>query len=121
MLRWSATRHGATAVVASDSLIAQHVLQTARALGLSVPRDLSLVSFDDPAWMSLTDPPITVMAQPTHDIGAQAARMLIRRLTGPNEPPRSVVLEQQLIERASVAAPAAVAPGARAYSGPSDG
>lgn len=95
--------HQATAIIASDSLIAQHVLHAARREGLRVPDDLSLVTFDNPSWTSLSDPPVTVMAQPIHEIGATAARLLIRRLEGWSEPYQRIVLQQQLILRASVA------------------
>ncbi len=98
-----ALEHRATAIIASDSLIAQHVLHATRRNGLNVPEDLSLVSFDDPPWTALSDPPITVMAQPIHEIGATATRLLIRRLEGRSEPYQRVVLEQHLIVRGSVA------------------
>ena len=71
---------GITAIVSSDSLIALGVFRVARALGRSIPRDLSLVAFDDADWTGVTTPGVTVMAQPIHEIGAEAARILIRRI-----------------------------------------
>ena len=97
---------GITAIVSSDSLIALGVFRVARALGRSIPRDLSLVAFDDADWTGVTTPGVTVMAQPIHEIGAEAARILIRRIGGDGAPPVTRVLEQHLIERESVARPA---------------
>jgi len=94
---------GITAIVASDSLIALSVFRAARALGRQIPRDLSLVAFDDADWTAVTTPAVTVMAQPIHEIGAEAARLLLRRIGGDGAPPVTRVLEQHLIERESVA------------------
>ena len=44
---------------------------------------------------------ITVVAQPTYEIGRQAAKLLLRRIDGEKFPPRHVVLRAELIERAS--------------------
>lgn len=95
--------HRVTAVVASDSLIALAVFRAARALGRDIPRDLSLVAFDDADWTAVTTPAVTVMAQPIHEIGAEAARLLLRRIGGDGAPPVTRVLKQHLIERESVA------------------
>ena len=96
-----------TAIVASDSLIALGVFRAARALDRRIPDDLSLVGFDDADWTGVTTPGVTVMAQPIHEIGAEAARLLIRRIRGDGGPPVATVLEQRLIARDSVAPPRA--------------
>lgn len=96
----------ATAVIASDSLVALAVFRAARSRGVAIPDELSLVTFDDADWTSLTTPGVTVMSQPIHAIGAEAARLLIRRIGGDGSPPVTRVLEQHLVERESVAPPA---------------
>jgi LacI family transcriptional regulator len=96
---------GITAIVASDSLIALAVFRIARALGRRIPEGLSLVAFDDADWTGATTPAITVMAQPIHEIGAEAARLLIRRIGGDGRPPVTRVLDQHLIARESIAEP----------------
>lgn len=95
----------ATAIIASDSLVALAVFRTIRELGLEIPRDVSLVSFDDADWTAITTPAITVMAQPIYEVGAEAARMLLRRIAGDRGPAAQVRLPQSLLERASVAPP----------------
>lgn len=96
---------GVTAIVSSDSLIALGVFRVARELGLRIPDDLSLVAFDDADWTGVSTPGITVMSQPIHAIGVEAARLLIRRIQGDGAPPVLRVMEQQLVIRESVAAP----------------
>jgi len=97
---------GITAIVSSDSLIALGVYRAALALDRRIPDDLSLVAFDDADWTGVSTPAITVMSQPIHEIGAEAARLLIRRIRGDGAAPVMRVLDQQLIRRESVAPPA---------------
>ncbi len=79
-------------------------LQAARECGLSVPSDLSLVAFDDTSWATFLEPPLTTIGQPTHALGAAAAELLIDRVeeryTGIA---RSIVLQPELMDRASIA------------------
>jgi LacI family transcriptional regulator len=101
----SLVEEGITAIVASDSLIAQAAFRTLRGLGREIPGDVSLVAFDDADWTSLSAPAITVMAQPIHEIGAEAARLLVRRIAGDRAATEHLVLPQRLIERESIAPP----------------
>ncbi|MCB8883383.1 LacI family DNA-binding transcriptional regulator [Acidisoma cellulosilytica] len=92
-----------TAVLASDSLIALEVLRATKALGLTIPGDLSLVSFHDADWTSAVTPAVTVLAQPAYALGQAAVGMLIERIEGLIAPPRRVELPMRLIVRESVA------------------
>jgi len=92
----------ATAVVASDGLIALSVLGAIQELDLSIPRDVSFLMYDDFAWTRLTTPPLTVIAQPVYDMGVAAATALIRQIEGRKTPDAAPVLRAQLIQRGSV-------------------
>jgi LacI family transcriptional regulator len=94
-----------TAVFTSDSLLALGVLQAVRAAGLSVPRDLSLVSFDNPPWSDALEPPLTVVDQPAYEMGAVAARRLVRRVQGDTLPAETIRLDSAWVERGSIASP----------------
>ncbi|WP_285250854.1 LacI family DNA-binding transcriptional regulator [Pseudarthrobacter sp. fls2-241-R2A-168] len=72
----------ATAVVASDGLIALSVVEAIQELGLSIPADVSFLMYDDFPWTRLTSPPLTVIAQPVYNMGAAAAKALIRQMEG---------------------------------------
>ncbi|MCJ7995730.1 LacI family DNA-binding transcriptional regulator [Rhizobium cremeum] len=91
-----------TAIIASDSVIGLEVFRVTRELGLILPDDLSLVSFHDADWTSVTSPPVTVVQQPVYQLGEAAARLLVGRLKGETGEGRRVVLDTRLIERASV-------------------
>jgi LacI family transcriptional regulator len=90
-------------------------LRALRAAGLSYPDDVSLVGFDDNAWAAVMEPPLTMIAQPVHQLGAKAAEVLLDILGGA-EPAREMhTLRSRLIRRASVAPP----PGTPRVSGSS--
>jgi DNA-binding LacI/PurR family transcriptional regulator len=71
---------GATAVLAYGAMWAVRLLQTARAEGLSIPRDLALATFNDDA--STHELGITTIAWPTVELGSEAARVLVGRMQG---------------------------------------
>jgi LacI family transcriptional regulator len=96
--------HRPTAIIASDSIIGLEVFKAHRELGLNIPGDLSLVSFHDADWTSVTTPPVTVVRQPVYELGATAARLLVERLNGEDWAARKVVLKNEVVERASTRA-----------------
>ena len=76
-----------------------------RRRGLRIPTDVSLVGFDDVPWMEMVDPGITVVDQPTLELGRRAARLLLRRLHGPMLAPAVEILQPHLVERGSTGPP----------------
>lgn len=92
-----------TAIIASDSVIGLEVFKVCREIGLGIPEDLSLVSFHDADWTSVTTPPVTVIRQPVYQLGETAATLLVQRLTGNGAETGRIVLKTEIIERASVA------------------
>jgi LacI family transcriptional regulator len=98
---------GPTAVFAANNQLAEQAWQVVRNRGLVLPDDLSLVGFDDVPWMAMVEPGITVVEQPTLELGRCAARLLLRRLQGPALEPAVECLETSLIVRGSSARHAA--------------
>ena len=86
-----------------NSLIAEGALQAIRERNLSIPDDIALVSFDETTWSSLVQPAITLIAQPTYEIGKTAAELLIQRIADPSRPTRQVILKGKLLVRGSSA------------------
>lgn len=77
------------------------MLQAARALGLAVPGQLSVVGTDDVPAAAHAVPPLTTVRQPFLAKGRRAARLL----TAGETPATTTVLPVRLIERASTAPP----------------
>jgi len=71
-----------TGVLAMSDMAAIGVLNAARAAGVRVPVDLSVVGFDDIPLSAWTNPPLTTVRQPIVEKGRLAARMLIERMHG---------------------------------------
>jgi LacI family transcriptional regulator len=92
-----------TAILATDSLVALSTLTAAVRAGLSIPRDLSLMTFDSSPWSEAFHPALSVVSQPVQELGERATAMLIERAEGYAEPPREIQLQSTLIERESTA------------------
>jgi LacI family transcriptional regulator, fructose operon transcriptional repressor len=86
-----------------NSLIAEGALRAIRERDLMIPDDIALVTFDETTWSSLVQPAITLIAQPTYEIGKTAAELLIQRIADPGRPTRKVILNGQLLLRGSSA------------------
>lgn len=90
------------ALLVSSHLMTVGALKAIRERGLQVPKDIAVIGFDDLPWVSLFDPPLTVVYQPAYDIGARATRMLMARLSGRAEDPvQRIVLGTRLVHRKS--------------------
>ncbi|WP_418115085.1 LacI family DNA-binding transcriptional regulator [[Actinomadura] parvosata] len=92
----------ATALIASDSLIGQVVLGALQEQDLRIPDDVSVLMYDDQPWARLVTPPITVVAQPTYDIGYAAGTRLAALIGGATNPPPLPPLPATLIRRGSI-------------------
>jgi LacI family transcriptional regulator len=100
-----ARRDHPTAVFAANNLLAEGVWRAANDLGLRVPDDLSIVSFDDAQWMSMVTPGITAVVQDTVALGEAAVDRLLARIEDPDAAPVTAVFEAQIHPRGSTAAP----------------
>jgi LacI family transcriptional regulator len=94
-----------TAILASDSILTLGALLAFRRLGLRNPDDISLVGFDDPEWAEIVDPPLTVVRQPVHEIGAKSCELLLHRIANPDLAPARHTLRGELVHRASIGPP----------------
>ena len=98
-----------TAIFAGNDILALGVIRGAWDCGLRVPEDLSVCGFDDIAMAEVTIPSLTTVHQPKYEIGAESARLLLRKVRGE---PREVVhrvLETEIVLRDTVArGPAAI-------------
>lgn len=89
------------AIFTSNSLLTAGVYQAARDSKLKIPNDIAVVGFDETTWGALVDPPVTVIAQPTEEIGRTATELLFQRIQEPSRPSKTVVLKGSLIARES--------------------
>ncbi|GAA1598442.1 LacI family DNA-binding transcriptional regulator [Kribbella hippodromi] len=92
-----------TAIFAGSDEVALGVLEAARARGLRVPEDLSLVGFDDTEVARLASPPLTTVRQPLREMGAVALRTALQLAAGEQVASHHVELATSLIVRGSAA------------------
>ena len=91
-----------TALFAGNNFIAIGVMKALYEGGVRVPEDMSVVAFDDLPLGLLVQPFLTVVAQPAYDMGYRATKLLLKRITHPDETsPEEIVLPTQLLVRQS--------------------
>ncbi|WP_122464944.1 MULTISPECIES: LacI family DNA-binding transcriptional regulator [Brevundimonas] len=94
-----------TAILAANDESALAVLSVAHDLGISVPGQLSIISFDDTPGVRSAIPPMTAIRQPIAAMAARAAEMLIARSRGEEPDLSDPKMPHRLVERASTAPP----------------
>jgi LacI family fructose operon transcriptional repressor len=89
------------AILTSNSLLAAGALRAFRESNKAVPEEIAFASFDETIWTKLIVPTITVIQQPTYEIGRTATELLIKRIEDPTRSNREVILRAKLIIRQS--------------------
>ena len=109
---------GVTGIVCASDPLALGAIRAVRRAGLDVPRDVSVVGFDDSALMNATDPPLTTVRQPIDPMGRAAIEMLVSGIRGVAVPQDELLFEPELVVRGSTG-PAPASSGATSrFSGP---
>ena len=96
-----------TAIFAANDEMAIGAIVAAKGLGLRVPRDVSLVGFDDIEFAAAYDPSLTTVHQPRREMGAAAMALLADLLEGRRPEAPEIALPHEVIVRDS-AGPAPV-------------
>ncbi len=92
-----------TAIIASSGDMALATLDVAKALGFSVPEDVSLISFDNTPKVRFIDPPLTVIDQPIAETASCAVELIIEAKKTGNSPAVPTIVHGTLIVRGSTA------------------
>jgi alanine racemase len=92
---------GATGFVCGSDLMALGVVRAARSRGLDVPRDISVVGYDDSPLMAFVDPPLSTVRQPIAEMGAAAVHALVDAIRNVDERRSELIFRPELVVRAS--------------------
>jgi LacI family transcriptional regulator len=96
----------ATAIVCCvPNSVTAGVLEFLRSRSLSVPRDVSLIAFDESELASVKPPRLTVISRPLEEIARNASRMVTTRLANPELPPRVAIVQMTLHVQESTSSP----------------
>jgi LacI family transcriptional regulator, repressor for deo operon, udp, cdd, tsx, nupC, and nupG len=111
-------REGVTGIICGSDVLALGAIRAVRRAGLTVPADVSVVGFDDSAFMTCTDPPLTTVRQPIESMSKAAVELLVSQLEGASVFPDELLFEPELVVRGSTGpAPAQAAEPASAQAG----
>ncbi|HEX5039775.1 MAG TPA: GntR family transcriptional regulator [Candidatus Limnocylindria bacterium] len=94
-------RQRPTAVFTLHDYLAADVLEAATEIGLRVPEELAVASFDDDPPAALLPVPLTAVRQPREQLGRMAAQLLVDRIEGRRSETARIVLPTQLVVRRS--------------------
>lgn len=86
-------------VIASNDIVASAVLHEAHRLGKRVPQDLQIIGFDDIPLSSLLSPSLSTIRQPAHDMGREAAGLLIKLIEQDKVEDKIIQLPVSFVER----------------------
>jgi LacI family transcriptional regulator len=91
-----------TAIFASNGLSSRHALHALATLGIQIPDEIAFIGFDDFELANILRPALTVVRQPTQQLGHEAAKLLFARLHGaPDAPAEKRLLPVELVIRRS--------------------
>ncbi len=94
-----------TALVVADDLMALGVLNTLDEMGIKVPEDISIISFNNVLVSEMSRPPLTSVDINIFDLGFEAARSLIQKIENPKEPIKRIIIPHQIVKRFSCSYP----------------
>ena len=92
------------AIICGNDYTAAVLIRSLHNIGVSVPRSLRVVGFDDVHYATLVSPPLTTMHQPCREIATMAFKSMLSRIADPTLPTRTILLTPQLVVRESCGA-----------------
>lgn len=90
-----------TALLVVDDLMSLESLRTVYAMGLTIPDNLSIVSFNNALFAELSNPPLTSIDINIFDLGIEAVKNLIEKIENPKDPTKRIIIPHRLIKRSS--------------------
>ncbi len=96
-------RQGVTGIVCASDPLALGAVRAVRRAGLSVPDDVSVIGYDDSAFMTCTDPPLSTVRQPIEAMGRAAVDLLAAEIAGGRGNHGELFFEPELVVRGSTA------------------
>jgi len=94
-----------TAVIAANDMMMLGAMQEFKEAGLQIPKDISLIGFDDIAFASLCEPPLTTICSPRVEMGRRAVESLVMTIENSEKVGVEIRVPTYLIKRKSTAPP----------------
>lgn len=90
-----------TALLACNDMMAFGAMRALQDRGISIPEQVEVVGCDNVQFCEMMDPPLTTVAQPTEEIGRQAAEVMVGLLSGEQTERKDIWLEAHMVQRGS--------------------
>ncbi|MGC9522988.1 MAG: LacI family DNA-binding transcriptional regulator [Anaerolineae bacterium] len=94
-----------TAVFISNNFLSLGALLAVKEAGTRCPEGVSMLGFDDHPWAEVSNPPLTVIRQPSEEVGRTAAELLLELINGDEPDEIHIQLQCELVQRESCCAP----------------
>ncbi|MDW7673432.1 MAG: LacI family DNA-binding transcriptional regulator [Bacillota bacterium] len=95
-----------TAIFSTHAFLNLELLAAAKKSGWHIPKDVSIIGYDDFPWVPFLAPPLSTVSQPAHKMGVQAAALIINKIKRKREvKSKTILLEPTLIVRESCSPP----------------
>jgi DNA-binding LacI/PurR family transcriptional regulator len=97
-------RRDVTGLICASDVLALGAIRAARRQGLGIPKDVSVVGYDDSLFMACTDPPLTTIRQPIEAMGQAVVSLLVNLVAGGDVPAEELFFDTELVVRGSTGA-----------------
>jgi DNA-binding LacI/PurR family transcriptional regulator len=94
-------RQAVTGIICGSDVLALGAIRAVRRAGLNVPGDVSVIGYDDSAWLNATDPPLTTVRQPIESMGKSAVALLVNQMEADISRAEELLFEPELVVRGS--------------------
>ena len=94
-----------SAIIAANDMMALGAMHELKEAGLKIPQDISLIGFDDIAFATLSEPPLTTIHSPRKEMGRRAIEALVATIERPHQTGIEVTIPTYLIKRKSTSPP----------------
>lgn len=101
LTRYLSSETRPTALLVSDDILAMALTKTAYELGLKIPNDLSIVSFNNSLFAKLTTPQLTSVDINSRQLGIEAASQIINHIENPALLATKIIVPHYMVERQS--------------------
>jgi LacI family transcriptional regulator len=95
------SQHDITAILVANNVMTMGAIRFLQENQLKIPDQIALIGFDDYEWTKITTPPLSVVKQPSFELGQIAAQTLLNRIENPFGDPKEIRLPTKLIVRSS--------------------
>lgn len=94
-------QHSISALFIANNIMTMGAMRFLQDIKINIPENLAVIGFDDYEWGRVVNPPLSVISQPSFELGCKAAEVLLQRINGSDIPYKEYRLSTELILRSS--------------------